>query len=85
MNQAIQDDKTIRPRNATMFSIARTSFEAGFKRARATDWTLEQAMSEFESMIIVYVRALEELGQCSPSRASISSLICSGVIVYLHQ
>ncbi len=57
--QEIVDDKTIRPRDGTMFSIARTSFEAGFKRARATDMPLEQAMTEFESLIEVYVRALE--------------------------
>jgi hypothetical protein len=54
----MKDDKTIRPRDGTVFSIARTSFEAGFKRARATELTLEQAMVEFESLIAVYIEVL---------------------------
>ena len=59
MNQPIMDDKTIRPRDGTLFSLARTSFEAGFKRARMSDRTLEQAMSEFESVIETYVCVLD--------------------------
>ncbi len=51
----VSDDKTIRPRDGSLFSMARTCFEAGFKTAKATEWTLEQAMTDFESQLAAYV------------------------------
>jgi hypothetical protein len=51
----MEDNMTIRPRDGSMLSIARTCFEAGFKRARKSDKTLEEAMREFESLISFYL------------------------------
>ena len=48
--------------DSNMFSIARVSFEAGFKHRRANpEMPLDEAMAEFEKMIEGFIKHLKRL------------------------